>query len=94
MSAWAVTECTLPHEVPFCSEQGGPPAEAVREVDPNDAPPGIGLRSLVSAFEDGLLRQALERTGWNKTQAARLLGLNRTTLVEMMKRKRLCKEKG
>ena len=30
-----------------------------------------------------------ERTKWNKKQAASLLGLNRTTLVEMLKRKRL-----
>ena len=36
-----------------------------------------------------LVLQALERTGWNKNQAARLLGLNRTTLVEMLKRKGL-----
>ena len=43
----------------------------------------------VEAFENELIRQALERTGWNKNQAARLLGLNRTTLVEMLKRKRL-----
>jgi transcriptional regulator with AAA-type ATPase domain len=33
--------------------------------------------------------QALERTKWNKKQAATLLGLNRTTLVEMLKRKRI-----
>jgi transcriptional regulator with PAS, ATPase and Fis domain len=50
---------------------------------------GLELRAAVEAFENGLIRQALERTGWNKNQAARLLGLNRTTLVEMLKRKRL-----
>ena len=50
---------------------------------------GMDLRAAVSAFENNLIRQALERTGWNKNQAARLLGLNRTTLVEMLKRKRL-----
>jgi len=50
---------------------------------------GIELRAAVEAFENELIRQALERTGWNKNQAARLLGLNRTTLVEMLKRKRL-----
>ena len=50
---------------------------------------GIDLRNAVESFENGLIRQALERTKWNKNQAARLLGLNRTTLVEMLKRKRI-----
>lgn len=50
---------------------------------------GIDLRNAVESFENGLIRQALERTRWNKNQAARLLGLNRTTLVEMLKRKRI-----
>jgi DNA-binding NtrC family response regulator len=50
---------------------------------------GLDLRAAVEAFENNLILQALDRTGWNKNQAALLLGLNRTTLVEMLKRKRL-----
>jgi DNA-binding NtrC family response regulator len=50
---------------------------------------GIDLRNAVDTFENQLIRQALERTQWNKKQAANLLGLNRTTLVEMLKRKRI-----
>jgi DNA-binding NtrC family response regulator len=50
---------------------------------------GLDLRAAVEAFENALILQALERTGGNKNQAARLLGLNRTTLVEMLKRKGL-----
>jgi transcriptional regulator with PAS, ATPase and Fis domain len=50
---------------------------------------GIDLRNAVETFENQLIRQALERTQWNKKQAANLLGLNRTTLVEMLKRKRI-----
>ncbi len=50
---------------------------------------GLDLRRSVEAFENDLIRQALDRTGWNKNRAARLLGLNRTTLVEMLKRKRM-----
>jgi DNA-binding NtrC family response regulator len=50
---------------------------------------GIDLRGAVDSFENQLIRQALERTNWNKKQAAELLGLNRTTLVEMLKRKRI-----
>jgi transcriptional regulator with PAS, ATPase and Fis domain len=52
---------------------------------------GIDLRAAVESFENDLIRQALDRTGWNKNRAANLLGLNRTTLVEMLKRKRLNK---
>jgi transcriptional regulator with PAS, ATPase and Fis domain len=50
---------------------------------------GIDLRAAVESFENHLIRQALDRTGWNKNQAALLLKLNRTTLVEMLKRKRI-----
>jgi len=50
---------------------------------------GLDLRSSVEEFETRMILQALERTGWNKNRASRLLGLNRTTLVEMIKRKRL-----
>ena len=58
-------------------------------ISPELPDEGLELRAAVEAFENELIRQALERTGWNKNQAARLLGLNRTTLVEMLKRKRL-----
>ncbi len=69
-----------------------PPASGVMAVAaPAAAIPdqGIDLRAAVDRFENGLIKQALERTGWNKNRAAQLLGLNRTTLVEMIKRKGL-----
>src|SRR5262245_30522548 len=50
---------------------------------------GIDLRAAVEEFESNLIRQALVKTGGNKNKAAQLLKLNRTTLVEMVKRKRL-----
>jgi sigma-54 specific flagellar transcriptional regulator A len=50
---------------------------------------GIDLRAMVEHYENRLILQALERTGRNKNRAAQLLGLNRTTLVEMLKRKGL-----
>jgi sigma-54 specific flagellar transcriptional regulator A len=50
---------------------------------------GIDLRAAIDEFESNMLKQALTRTGWNKNRAAQLLGLNRTTLVEMVKRKGL-----
>jgi sigma-54 specific flagellar transcriptional regulator A len=50
---------------------------------------GIDLRAVVERYENQLIVKALERTGRNKNRAAQLLGLNRTTLVEMLKRKGL-----
>jgi DNA-binding NtrC family response regulator len=50
---------------------------------------GIDLRNAVEELESSLIRQALARTGGNKNRAAQLLGLNRTTLVEMVKRKNI-----
>ncbi len=47
---------------------------------------GISLNQEVAAFEQELIRMALERTGWVKNRAAVLLNLNRTTLLEKMKR--------
>jgi DNA-binding NtrC family response regulator len=51
-------------------------------------PQGLDLRRAVSDLEESLIDQALQRTGGNKNAAAQLLGLNRTTLVEKLKRKR------
>ncbi|MFO0761240.1 MAG: sigma-54 dependent transcriptional regulator [Byssovorax sp.] len=50
----------------------------------------LGLRDAVERFENQLIREALERAGWNKQKAAQLLQINRTTLVEMLKRKKIC----
>jgi DNA-binding NtrC family response regulator len=50
---------------------------------------GIDLRQAVADFEESLIEQALSRTGGNRNAAAQLLGLNRTTLVEKLKRMRL-----
>ncbi|OFZ30578.1 MAG: Fis family transcriptional regulator [Bdellovibrionales bacterium RIFCSPHIGHO2_01_FULL_40_29] len=50
---------------------------------------GLDFNSAVDQFENALIMKALEKTGWNKNQAAILLRLNRTTLVEKMKKKGL-----
>ena len=52
---------------------------------------GISLKNAVSDFENNLILKALEKTGWNKNKAATLLKLNRTTLVEKIKRSHLAK---
>lgn len=50
---------------------------------------GLDFNSAVDAYENALILQALEKTGWNRNQAATLLKLNRTTLVEKIKKKGL-----
>lgn len=50
---------------------------------------GMDFNTAVDSFENALILQALERTGWNRNQAALLLKLNRTTLVEKIKKKGL-----
>jgi transcriptional regulator with GAF, ATPase, and Fis domain len=50
---------------------------------------GICLNSAVTEFEKDLIIQSLEKTKWVKNKAAKLLQLNRTTLVEKIKRHRI-----
>jgi len=50
---------------------------------------GLDFNDAVNNFENELILQALQRTAGNKNQAATLLNLNRTTLVEKLKRKGL-----
>jgi len=48
---------------------------------------GVDLRMLLTQLEARLIGQALERTGGNRNRAAELLGMNRTTLVEKLRRR-------
>ena len=50
---------------------------------------GIDLNTTVTNFEKTLILQSLEKTNGIKNQAAKLLRLNRTTLVEKIKRHNL-----
>ena len=75
-----VAVCDLPANL-RTDEQARPPAMV-------DLPPhGVDLRNLLTELENHLIGQALERTGGNKNRAAGLLGLNRTTLVEKLRRR-------
>jgi len=47
---------------------------------------GMDLRAYLNDIEHGLIVEALARSGGTVSQAARLLGLRRTTLVEKMRR--------
>jgi sigma-54 specific flagellar transcriptional regulator A len=47
---------------------------------------GMDLRAYLNDIEHALIVEALGRAGGTVSQAARLLGLRRTTLVEKMRR--------
>ncbi len=50
---------------------------------------GLDFNGLISDFEDKLILQALNRSGGNKKEAAKMLNLKRTTLIEKIKKKNL-----
>lgn len=50
---------------------------------------GVDLKTILSKIEDSLIHQALLRTKGNKNKASKLLTLNRTTLIEKMKKKNI-----
>lgn len=47
---------------------------------------GFFLNEVVADFEKRLIVQALDQTSWVRNRAAKLLNVNRTTLIEKMKR--------
>ena len=69
----------LPTEVQQAQETAAPSAVTLPEE-------GMDLDAFVANIERELIQRSLERTGGNKGQAARLLNLKRTTLVEKLKR--------
>jgi len=48
---------------------------------------GVDLDGFLDKIEDGFIQQALERSRGNKTLAAELLNLNRTTFIERLRKK-------
>ena len=68
------------------------PTEIVGQDEPEMVPSmtipeeGINLNSVVGRVERELILRCLERTGGNKRQAARLLQLSRTTLIDKLNR--------
>jgi DNA-binding NtrC family response regulator len=69
----------LPAEVQAVPEAAMPAAFGLPEE-------GLDLGAFIGNIERELIQLSLERTGGNKGQAAKLLNLNRTTLVEKLKR--------
>jgi len=49
----------------------------------------VDLPTMLRELEDAYIRAALTRTQFNKKEAAKLLGMGRTTLVEKLRRRNL-----
>ena len=78
-----IQESDLPEKY-LCKEPSLKPLESI-EIPQQ----GLDFNSAVTAYENSLLIKALKKTKWNKKQAASLLNLNRTTLIEKIKKKGL-----
>ncbi len=77
---------SMPAVVPFGSPERRGSNPAFPRVLPEQ---GFDLFTAAEQYQNNLIRQALARTAGNKNKAAQLLGLNRTTLVEIIRRRKL-----
>ena len=73
------------HDLPL-RMQSVPPVE-VKRIELSDD--GINLKETLDDLENRLILDALQKSGGVKNKAAKLLGLNRTTLIEKMKKKQI-----
>ena len=64
-------------------QNDGPPTDGAEVWFPDD---GLDFERYIDNVELALIRRSLERTRGNKRQAAKLLNLKRTTLIEKLKR--------
>jgi len=71
----------LPDKIRLNSGKTG---EIISNIEISDD--GLGLNETMGQFEKDLLQKALQKSGGVKSRAAKLLNLNRTTLVEKLKR--------
>jgi len=67
--------------------RGKPAASSGKTQDFPDQ--GIHLTAAVQEFERDLILKALDKSNWVKSRAAQLLNLNRTTLLEKMKKQNI-----
>src|SRR3954469_21584883 len=70
-------------DLPSDIQNGPAPTDASEVWFPDD---GLDFERYIEGVELSLIRRSLERTRGNKRQAARLLNLKRTTLIEKLKR--------
>ncbi len=69
----------------FRNKPASAPQAKPQEIPDN----GIHLTAAVQEFERNLILKALDKSNWVKSRAAQLLNLNRTTLLEKMKKQNI-----
>jgi DNA-binding NtrC family response regulator len=77
-----ITARDLPPELQRADAAASPAAPSPAEL----VQAGVAFHEVVDRFQADLILHALEQTHWNKNKAAQLLGLNRTTLLEKIKK--------
>jgi two-component system, NtrC family, response regulator PilR len=75
-----IEKCDLPRQM---TKYTGPLPSIESPVLPKE---GVDIKGHLLKIETSLIRQALVKTNGNKNQASKLLGLNRTTLIEKLKK--------
>ena len=81
-----IEPCDLPKQITL---QAVPSKLKGDSVLPTD---GIDLKEHLLDVEKSFISQALKKTNGNKNQASKLLGLNRTTLIEKLKKMNLSQD--
>jgi sigma-54 specific flagellar transcriptional regulator A len=84
-SAAPVTAATTPG-APGSAEEAPPMAPPLLDMMLEPIPEGFDLRAYLETLEQRLIERALQSSGGTVAQAARLLGLRRTTLVEKLRK--------
>ena len=76
----------------------GLPFDLLLREEAGDPQGGPGVDSTLvqarQAFERQYILRALERSRWNQSNAARILGIHRNTLLQKMKALNICENDG
>ena len=62
------------------------PTDGLRESRMFEIPEGKGLNEILADFKKWMIDDSLNRTGGNKSQAARMLGISRLSVIQHIKR--------
>jgi DNA-binding NtrC family response regulator len=94
-SAWLQVSADPGGSGAMAAETAGASAPAAGGIDDGGSTPApsvtlpVDLPTLLRELEDAYIRAALSQTHSNKKEAAKLLGLGRTTLVEKLRRRNM-----
>jgi transcriptional regulator with GAF, ATPase, and Fis domain len=80
------SELPLPIRKRRASTPAHAPVATVAKPEPIDLGSTLDLRTALENLEREMIDRALQKAGGNRTEAAALLGLNRTTLVEKLRK--------